>query len=194
VREADAHSWVEVYFPQVGWVEFEPTASQPGFQRVGTGAAPLPYIPPEKIDEPPLMWLWRWLVGLPVFLPWLALAALLAGLVLGLRYLLRDWGDPRPPAVRQIGRVYQAMQRRGVKILKSGFRASQTPQEFAEVLKTHLVTDTLDVKMRQRQENAAKDVEQIAELYQLSLFSAHLPGMKDAKLAEKAWARLRWRL
>ena len=194
VREADAHSWVEVYFPQVGWVEFEPTASQPGFQRVGTGAAALPYIPPEKIEEPPLMWLWRWLVGLPVFLPWLALAALLAGLVLGLRYLLRDWGDPRPPAVRQIGRVYQAMQRRGVKILKSGFRASQTPQEFAEVLKTHLVTDIPDVKMQQRQENAAKDVEQIAELYQLSLFSAHLPGMKDAKLAEKAWARLRWRL
>ncbi len=194
VREADAHSWVEVYFPQVGWVEFEPTASQPGFQRVGTGAAPLPYIPPEKIKEPLLMWLWRWLVGLPAFLPWLALAALLAGLVLGIHHLLRDWGDPRPPAARQIGRAYQSMRRRGARRLGAPLPESQTPLEFAEALKTHLTTDTLDVRMRQRQESATKDVQQIAELYQLSLFSAHLPGMKDAKLAAKAWARLRWML
>jgi transglutaminase-like putative cysteine protease len=29
VRERDAHTWVEVYFPGYGWVEFEPTAAQP---------------------------------------------------------------------------------------------------------------------------------------------------------------------
>ncbi|MCX8067066.1 MAG: DUF3488 and transglutaminase-like domain-containing protein [Anaerolineae bacterium] len=29
VRERDAHAWPEVYFPGVGWVEFEPTAIQP---------------------------------------------------------------------------------------------------------------------------------------------------------------------
>lgn len=29
VVNADAHSWVEVFFPQYGWIEFEPTASQP---------------------------------------------------------------------------------------------------------------------------------------------------------------------
>lgn len=29
VRNRDAHSWVEVYFPEYGWVEFEPTAAQP---------------------------------------------------------------------------------------------------------------------------------------------------------------------
>jgi transglutaminase-like putative cysteine protease len=28
VRQRDAHAWPEVYFPQIGWVEFEPTASQ----------------------------------------------------------------------------------------------------------------------------------------------------------------------
>ena len=34
VREQDAHAWVEVYFPQYGWIEFEPTPSQPPFSRV----------------------------------------------------------------------------------------------------------------------------------------------------------------
>ncbi|HIC88474.1 MAG TPA: DUF4129 domain-containing protein [Anaerolineae bacterium] len=33
VREEDAHTWVEVYFPRYGWVEFEPTASQPAIVR-----------------------------------------------------------------------------------------------------------------------------------------------------------------
>ena len=37
VRERDAHSWVEVYFPGYGWVEFEPTAAEPPINRPETG-------------------------------------------------------------------------------------------------------------------------------------------------------------
>lgn len=33
VLNRDAHSWVEVYFPRYGWVEFEPTAAQPALIR-----------------------------------------------------------------------------------------------------------------------------------------------------------------
>ncbi len=33
VRQRDAHAWPEVYFPGIGWVEFEPTASQPALNR-----------------------------------------------------------------------------------------------------------------------------------------------------------------
>jgi len=32
VTSANAHAWVEVYFPGLGWVEFEPTPSQSAFQ------------------------------------------------------------------------------------------------------------------------------------------------------------------
>jgi transglutaminase-like putative cysteine protease len=35
VSQKDAHSWVEVFFPSYGWIEFEPTASQPVIQREG---------------------------------------------------------------------------------------------------------------------------------------------------------------
>ncbi len=33
VRQLDAHAWPEVYFPEIGWVEFEPTVSQPELSR-----------------------------------------------------------------------------------------------------------------------------------------------------------------
>ncbi|MBN2550984.1 MAG: transglutaminase domain-containing protein [Anaerolineales bacterium] len=34
VRQRDAHAWPEVYFPGYGWVEFEPTVSQPNIVRL----------------------------------------------------------------------------------------------------------------------------------------------------------------
>jgi hypothetical protein len=33
VRASNAHTWVEVYFPQYGWIQFEPTASIPVTER-----------------------------------------------------------------------------------------------------------------------------------------------------------------
>jgi transglutaminase-like putative cysteine protease len=33
VHQHDAHAWPEVYFPDLGWIEFEPTASQPPIHR-----------------------------------------------------------------------------------------------------------------------------------------------------------------
>ena len=48
VTERDAHSWVEVYFPDLGWIEFEPTAGEsvlarrPGGPPSAARAAPAP--------------------------------------------------------------------------------------------------------------------------------------------------------
>jgi transglutaminase-like putative cysteine protease len=47
VRKRDAHAWPEVYFPNIGWVEFEPTSSQPLLSR------PLP--PRDPSDITPLV-------------------------------------------------------------------------------------------------------------------------------------------
>jgi transglutaminase-like putative cysteine protease len=41
ILERDAHAWVEAFFPTYGWIQFEPTASQPLVQRLvlpSTGA------------------------------------------------------------------------------------------------------------------------------------------------------------
>ncbi len=34
VKQRDSHAWVEVFFPDYGWVEFEPTAAQPEIPRL----------------------------------------------------------------------------------------------------------------------------------------------------------------
>lgn len=49
VREQDAHTWVEVFFPGYGWVEFEPTADEAPIEREG--------------DQPPQS-------GQPTMTPW----------------------------------------------------------------------------------------------------------------------------
>lgn len=45
VRRLNAHAWPEVYFPEIGWVEFEPTAGQAPLDR------PLPPQDPSNADN-----------------------------------------------------------------------------------------------------------------------------------------------
>lgn len=46
VRERDAHAWPQVYFSEIGWVDFEPTTSQVALVRplgsISSGATPTP--------------------------------------------------------------------------------------------------------------------------------------------------------
>ncbi|MBK8045827.1 MAG: transglutaminase domain-containing protein [Anaerolineales bacterium] len=62
VTEQDAHAWPEVYFPEAGWIAFEPTAARPPLVRLaaletaGMGAQPmLEPLPPPPTEFP---WLW----------------------------------------------------------------------------------------------------------------------------------------
>ncbi len=47
VRASNAHTWVEVYFPQYGWIQFEPTASIPVVSRPETAGGG------DAFDSPP---------------------------------------------------------------------------------------------------------------------------------------------
>ncbi len=52
VRQRDAHTWVEIYFPGYGWVEFEPTAAQPPILRPQRPATPTPTPPASPAAGP----------------------------------------------------------------------------------------------------------------------------------------------
>jgi transglutaminase-like putative cysteine protease len=59
VRESDAHSWTEAYFPGYGWITLEPSAIRPTPDRVESSRATSttrssPGSAPERLDEDPL--------------------------------------------------------------------------------------------------------------------------------------------
>jgi hypothetical protein len=55
VLERDAHTWVEMYFPGYGWIEFEPTAAQAPLNRAGdTEIAQQPTSTPAASPTPTL--------------------------------------------------------------------------------------------------------------------------------------------
>lgn len=89
ITEAEAHSWPEVYFPDLGWIPFEPTAGRPSLERTGLPSINArPFVPapvePEVIDEvEPDAWNWQMLFWL---LP-----------VAGLLWALLAWLDRRDP-------------------------------------------------------------------------------------------------
>jgi len=55
VLERNAHAWPEAYFPTYGWIQFEPTASEPLLTRSETAPKPVPAptpAAPGNLDEP----------------------------------------------------------------------------------------------------------------------------------------------
>lgn len=94
ITEAEAHSWPEVYFPQVGWIPFEPTAGRAALDRIaapqpsgGAGTAGgVPAVPEPDEDEPA----WNWQTAL-----WLLpLGLMIWGLIAGLRHWQGRREDP----------------------------------------------------------------------------------------------------
>ncbi len=108
VTAANAHSWPEVYFPEVGWIAFEPTAGRPSLERIGvTSFAPVIGTPTPLTSETPasaFVWNWQMLV-------WLIPLALLIGVsVIGVRAWRLGRADPWQELVRwgeRSGRILQ---------------------------------------------------------------------------------------
>jgi hypothetical protein len=96
VTAADAHAWPEVYFPQVGWVRFEPTAYEALPVRRGTLEAAAPGVSPTPPAAPEMP-----AGGLPAFLgDWRtgaglgALALIIGATVLAVRVRRARRRDP----------------------------------------------------------------------------------------------------
>lgn len=161
VTERDAHTWVEVFFPEYGWVEFEPTAGESPLDRLpgedpteltansqqpeptpaagDAAAAPTPQTGPEEL--PPQFTGEELLdaqenagAGAPVMSWWLVLLALLIVIPIGalLIWRARNSGPTLFTAELPL-QVYERLERWSQR-LGLPLRTSHTPHEHARAL------------------------------------------------------------
>lgn len=176
VRQSDAHSWVEIYFPGIGWVEFEPTAGQRPFNRPLEASAsgppaelPLPTLLETlkqafNLLSPTARWAVSILAGLVVLLVvFLALEDLVLKLL--------------PPALA-LRWMFRNLYRFGARLGQP--TPATTATEFCAVLlpyaadKASLLT--------------------LTGLYLQALFSPRPVSARSARACIQPWRALRWRL
>ena len=175
VTEADAHSWPEVYFTGVGWVEFEPTAAQPGIVRpanpVENRAAAQPQV--KRVRLPAFGEVWR--IGLA--------AAGLAGLVLLVVWVwpaADAWRLSRAPGKAALRTLYRRMHRSATR-LKLDYQPGDTPLEYASRLSGEME------RMAQAEHGetfspAAAEIRRLAALYGQAVYSPR--GIEADRLHE----------
>ncbi len=206
VVEADAHSWPEVYFPEYGWVEFEPTSGRPPITR-----APEPITSTLTLDftsvEPLMAQQAR--LGAQRFLAAIGFAGLLMVAALGW-FLAERWRLGRLAPATAIARLYARMYGHGRR-LDVAQEIGDTPYEFSAALNQRL--QTLQPKqpeawsMGGTDEGADKtepsqlapqdQVSRLADLYVRSRYSPHLQDEVARASAIGLWLSLRrklWRM
>jgi transglutaminase-like putative cysteine protease len=187
VRELHAHSWAEVYFPEIGWIEFEPTAAQPEIE--------LPASEQEIVNAQPdtaasqLLNRFR----LEQLLYWLSpVAIVLFALLLYFAWIER-WLYMRLAPATAVEKIYRRLYRLGRPLAGERTKA-ETAHEFME----KLVRKVNEVKKYPRFRNffssAQGDIETLTDMYQDTLFSDSAIGKGDSRTALNIWKHLRRRL
>jgi hypothetical protein len=186
VREANAHSWVEVYFTGVGWVEFEPTASQPPItlpedlpKEISPSITPFPMTPEPDMNADAMR---EYAFKQSLLLIAVSLMSIVS--VAGL-WFLRTQGLLRTH--RSIGSIYKYVYYHGKRIYKNAPRY-ETPSIFAESLQDRLRTGYRWLSP------APDEIKLLTRLYLQETYSAH-PITKDERIhAIQVWRKLFWRL
>jgi hypothetical protein len=188
VTEADAHSWPEIYFPQYGWVEFEPTAGHPAI------LLPERLSPSENLatgGNPPLF---EWLRQ---FRPGLTRTAGLVGILLiliGIGWQTGNaWRLRSLEPVQAAAFIYRRFRKDSFQ-LDPTLPVGETPFELSDsTLAT--INNLNDSKLwAVLFRPVMRDADQIVKFYALAEYSQHLLLPAEKRMAIKAWERLGWRL
>jgi transglutaminase-like putative cysteine protease len=174
VLESDAHAWPELYFPGIGWVEFEPTAAMPEIPRpTAEDAAVANPVPPQLQDAQSSAG-WKWAV---LLLKWGAVPVLFILLAIPLLAFL--WSMLAPVRFRTMAparlmrSVFRGLQAHGV---RQGIRLSPgiTPYEFTN-------------RLAEKNPACAAPLGRMEEIYTRQLYSGKEISREDRKHVLRIW-------
>jgi hypothetical protein len=189
VTEAEAHSWVEVYFSEIGWVEFEPTGSRQPFLRPET--IPVPRGIASNREGADLLGqgdLWGWSLAL---LAGMLAAALGVMLSIG-QTALDPWRLQKMAPAAALRVLYRRVYRLGRRLIPAAENC--TPLEFAANLGAALNPLEQFPRLSQRSAAAQRNLRTITDLYMRALFSQAAPTRGEIAVAWQAWRQLQMQL
>ncbi len=194
VTEKDGHSWPEVYFPGLGWVEFEPTAAFPVIDRPASDQG-LEERVSQPEDFPPFLdpnINFDWKSGL-------ILGVFLFAFLLSIIYLVDKIRFGRLKPAQMIQLTYQRIYRKAADLGASA-RPGDTPTEFSTRFSRWMTAARISTnqKVNRRWQEFispnAEEVIQVSDLYNRLTYSQHPPVKKDGTKAWQSWLKLRWPL
>ncbi|NTU55891.1 MAG: transglutaminase domain-containing protein, partial [Anaerolineales bacterium] len=188
VRELNAHSWAEVYFPDIGWVEFEPTASLPEIERT-TASLPMSSDRGDEETASDLLTRFR----LERILLWSS--PMLALFIFAILYFafIERWLVLRLSPVAAIENVYQRFYRVG-RPLAGAWTSAETSSEFLHKFLQGTTRVQRHERLNKLTDDISADAMRLTDVYHDSLFTRHRTQKDDAMLAWTIWKRLRRRL
>jgi transglutaminase-like putative cysteine protease len=194
VAEANAHAWVEVYFPGYGWIEFEPTAGLPAIERPTEGDIVPPKLPPKppKLEEWEVTRPW-WNVAT---WPWWLTGAF--GLMLlamaGVAWVAVDtWWLRRLSPTVTVTTLYRRLRRRARR-LAVPVRASDTPDEFIASFATWATNLSQEECWDEWLVSIVQGAHLLIDCYVQAIYTSRLLNPLDQWRVIWAWQKLRWHL
>jgi hypothetical protein len=183
ITELNAHSWVEIYFEGIGWVEFEPTAGLPPLERPSGGEA----TSPTGSQPTPGLWGGR--------IPW-ALIILAGVLALLAAIVLLLWRPRRLQTVRAADLIrdrYTRLLRWGRR-LGQPLQDSQTPYEYGATLDATLAArgqGSRWLRARNAGIQAPAEVDRLTDTFVQAQYGAEQIGEREGWHIRDLWLRLR---
>ena len=188
VTAADAHSWVEVYFPDLGWVTFDPTPRLSPIERPAARSEAEILAEAERLriaaETPDRESGWGWYTALGVGLT----------VIFGVGWLLVDaWRLRYLPPATALAIIYRRLHRVGRR-LSVPTQPGDTPYQFGQAFGQRLIRLVPDPH---RRDALRRDLIWLLEQVVRARFSPHLPTAVTRRRAVRTWQRLRrrfWRL
>ncbi|MGB8213145.1 MAG: transglutaminase domain-containing protein [Anaerolineales bacterium] len=192
VRASDAHAWAEIYFPNIGWVEFEPTPTQPLPFRPGqsTESGQTVPLPPPGQEAALSIHLERTWLGRLIRTLLIAAASILCILYLTLYLPLETWWLSLLPADWTLDIIFRRLYRRGRSfgILPD---PSRTPNGFVLALSSSMERFAINEKQATLIDSLHTNLDILTSLYTRLLFSEHTLQEEEKQKAIQAWAYIR---